>query len=129
MRYRSWARSFGSNCLVDAAEQFLRTHDKETMMCYALRKARRLILAPQVIALVEFKQQIRGGTYHNPANYYVSIDINAETEITARIVECLIQAQNGDPIGEGINWEKLEKVWKIRRDQAIQQWQKYLPMK
>ncbi len=129
LRHRSaWSAKWWSNCLIDATEQLLRTLDPETQVCYTLYHDRRLLLAPQYSALVKFQTRVRGFRVY-PTDHNVRIDIWAEADVVELIVERLIWAQNGDPIGEGIDWYKLERAYKILRHDAIAQWRAYIPPK
>lgn len=127
MRLRG-TRGWMSSCLIDATEQLLRALHFEFNICYTHFGYRRFLLSPQLMTLARFKIRLAGNR-RQPKSHCTRIDIWAEADMTEQIVERLIWAQNGDPIDEGIDWEKLERAFKIQREKAIAQWRVYMSLK
>lgn len=111
------------NCLVEAVEQLFRAGDPETERASRGTKNNTAVLASDTFhacVVVDTKVQIWHS--HEWSNHCTRITIWAPADVIPRIVERLVQAQNGDPIGAGIDWRKIERAWKIKRADAIAQW-------
>ena len=123
----TWQTEMG-NCLNMAVEQIFRSLDSQTS---SKKKGWRnyiiWILSPKLHSLVVVDTKINGWSIRAPQNHVSRILIWTSDESTKNlIIHHLILAQNGDPIREGINWEKIEKEWDIARHRAIYDWKKHL---
>jgi ribosomal protein L40E len=111
------------NSLVDAVEQLFRTIDAEAEIATEGTKSTIIVLASDTChACVKIETKKRGWTADEWGNYSARITIWAPADFTPQIVQRLLQAQYGDPIGRGIDWIKIEETWKIRRADAVAQW-------
>ncbi|MFX1300223.1 MAG: zinc ribbon domain-containing protein [Promethearchaeota archaeon] len=127
MNQGTWQSEMG-NCLSIAVEQIFRSLDSQTS---SKKKGWRnyiiWILSPKLHSLVVVDTKINGWSVRAYQNHVSRILIWATDESTINlIIHHLILAQNGDPIREGIDWEKIEKEWEIVRHRAIYDWKKYL---
>jgi len=115
------------NCLVDAVEQLFRAIDPETEKATQGTKSTTIVLASDTChACVKIETKKKGWTADEWSNYSARITIWAPADMTPQIVQRLLQAQYGDPIGGGIDWAKIEKTWQIKRADAIAQWRALL---
>lgn len=115
------------NCLVDAVEQLFRAVDPETEKATQGTKSTTIVLASDTChACVKIETKKQGWTEDEWGNYCARITIWAPADVTPQIVQRLLQAQHGDPIGGGIDWAKIEKAWQIKRGDAIAQWRTFL---
>jgi len=111
------------NCLVDAVEQLFRAVDPETEKASRGTRSHIAVLASDTFhACVVIETKVQGWYTHEWNNHCTRIKIWAPADAVSQVVQRLVQAQNGDPIGSGIDWQKIEKAWKIKRADAIAQW-------
>ena len=123
----TWQSEIG-NYLSIAVEQIFRSLDSLTM---SKKKGWRnyivWILSPKLYSLVVVDTKINGWSIRAHKNHVSRILIWTSDESTLNlIIHHLILAQNGDPIREGIDWEKIEKQWDIVRHRAIYDWKNHL---
>lgn len=120
-------RSEYCNCLVDAVEQLFRAMDPQTKKARGRLGLMRTVLASATCrACVLIETKSAGWDVAESGNNCACIRIWAPADFVPQIVQRLVQAQNGDPIGSGIDWAKIEKAWKIKRLDAIAQWRALL---
>lgn len=120
-------RSDWCNCLVDTVEQLFRAVGPEIRKVTRRARFWTIVLASETChACVMIEDKMQGWSGFAWGNHCARITIWAPADVTRQIVERLVQAQNGDPIGSGIDWSKIEKAWKIRRVDAIARWRTLL---
>ena len=127
MNQATWQSEIG-NCLNIAVEQIFRSLDSQTS---SKKKGWRnyiiWILSPKLHSLVVVDTKINGWSVRAYQNHVSRILIWTSDESTMNLImHHLILAQNGDPIREGIDWEKIEKEWDIIRHRAIYDWKTHL---
>jgi ribosomal protein L40E len=126
--HRKDLSSYYCNCLVDAVEQLFRAIDPETEKANRGSKSTTTVLASDTCrACVVVETKLQGWHLYEWNNHCACIKIWAPADFVPQIVQRIVQAQNGDPIGSGIDWKKIEKAWKIKRSDAIAQWRALLP--
>jgi len=111
------------NCLVEAVQQLFRAVDPETEKASRGARSNVAVLASDTFhACVVIDTKVQGWYRNEWNNHCTCIKIWAPADAIPQIVQRLVQAQNGDPIGSGIDWQKIEAAWNIKRTDAIAQW-------
>ncbi|MFX1567826.1 MAG: hypothetical protein ACFFCV_05595 [Promethearchaeota archaeon] len=83
-------------------------------------------MAPQMNLYVEIADKMAGAIVPNPGNHATQIDIYTNNEDHVRTIVRSINAQWEDGIVPHLDLKKLEKKYKVNRDDIVKAWQAFL---
>jgi len=85
-------------------------------------------LAPQEKFYVEIVDKAAGFIVANSANHALQINIFSDNDEYIRGIANTVNQQWEDGILPNMVWEKIEKKYKIKREDAISTWNRFLTM-
>lgn len=85
-------------------------------------------LAPQEKFYVEIVDKAAGFMIANPANHALQINIFSDNDEHIRGIANTVNQRWEDGILPHMNWKKIEKKYKIKREDAIATWNRFLTM-
>ncbi|MHA1265238.1 MAG: hypothetical protein ACTSRS_08410 [Candidatus Helarchaeota archaeon] len=85
-------------------------------------------LAPQIHVYVELLDKTSGFAVVNPSNHAIQINIWTDNEDYVRGIANAVNScwADADGILAHMDWKKIEKKYKVNRDDCIAEWKKWL---